>query len=71
MTCATCRHAARLHPQYPGGMTLVCNASMGRADDPGLMAPTFNRRVPDDYFCAFHRPQPEPLAAIDHATPSE
>lgn len=56
-TCSTCRFAVN-EPSRFSDMPLVCQASMNRADDRSLMAPTFDRRVPADYFCKFHEPTP-------------
>lgn len=53
-TCATCRHARPVRPDVISetGMRLWCARQLAT----GLAAPTFDRRVPDDYGCTLHEP---------------
>lgn len=76
-TCATCRHARPVRPDVPDRsayrMRLWCAAMMPdqSGENRGLTAPTFDRRVPDDYGCTLHepaadrQPQKAPLACED------
>lgn len=51
-SCATCRHAKLKFKQ--GYDPLVCVAEWPQR--PGRAAPTFDRRVTEDYSCAFWKP---------------
>jgi hypothetical protein len=68
-TCAACRHARPVRRDYADRagagswpMRFWCTAMMPdqSGENRGLAAPTFDRRVPDDYYCAFYKRLDDP-----------
>jgi hypothetical protein len=57
-TCAACRHSRPARPDAASALRLWCAASMPDQSgaNRGLVAPTFDRRVPHDYGCTFWQP---------------
>jgi hypothetical protein len=68
--CARCRHARPTRHDVVTSLRLWCACPTPPvASDPGTLAPTFDRRVPDDYYCALYQPAPSPGPASEPKEP--